>query len=89
MLIKEKKKITTYGILCRSQLQRNVDKDALERLAEIFEDRVLPSIRQNIKVVEASTERTVVVWNDPNAIGAKDYIKLTKFSLRNLPSYST
>lgn len=70
--------ITTYGVLCRAQLQRNVDKDALERLQQLFGKRTLPPIRQNIKVVEASAERTVVVWNEPSAIGAQDYIKFAK-----------
>jgi len=74
--------IITYGVLCRAQLQRNVDKDALERLEQLFADRVLPSIRQNIKVVEASAERTVVVWNNPSAIGGQDYIRLAKAILR-------
>jgi len=75
-------KIVTYGMLCRAQLQRNVDKDALERLEELFGDHVLPTVRQNIKVVEASTKRTVIVWDDPSAIGARDYVSLTKAILQ-------
>ena len=70
--------IPTYAVLTRAQLQRNVDKDAMERLTQLFGDNVLPPIRQNIKVVEAAAERTVVVWNDPAAIGARDYIRLAK-----------
>lgn len=78
----QKKKIITYGLLCRYDGRQVVDRDALDRLEEIFGDLVFPPIRKNASIVDATTQRTTIIYHRPGSIGAKDYILLAKTIMR-------
>ena len=78
----QKKKIITYGLLCRYDSRQIVDNDAMDRLQEIFGNRVLPPIRKNAAVVDATSQRSTIIYHKPNSIGSKDFIHLAKTIMR-------
>lgn len=78
----QRKKTMTYGLLCRFDGRQIVDREALDRLEEVFGDRVFAPIRKNAAIVDATAQRTTIIYHRPNSIGAKDYIAFAKTIMR-------
>lgn len=64
--------------------RRNLDKDILKELNDIFEERVAPVVRETSKIGESPGEGKTIFEYDQKSKGGKDFMRLVEWVVKKI-----